>query len=43
MLGIWLFFGIFGLGMGIVLAARVAARGAAELETQHDHHHLKWE
>jgi hypothetical protein len=43
MLGIWLFFGIFGLGIGIVLAGRAAARGAADLEAQQDHRRVTWE
>lgn len=42
MLGLWLFFGIFIGGIGVVLAARSFARGAAEMEQQ-ESHRLTWE
>jgi hypothetical protein len=42
MLGFWLFFGILGGGLALVVAARAFARGAAELELE-EKHKLTWE
>ncbi len=42
MLGIWLFCGIFFGGIGLVVAARAFARGAAELDQQ-EQTRLTWE
>ena len=42
MLGMWLFFGIFGGGIAVVIAARAFARGAAELELE-EQQKLTWE
>ena len=44
MLGMWLFFGIFGGGLAVVSAARAFARGAADLEVElEEQQKLTWE
>ena len=42
MLGMWLFFGILGGGLALVIAGRAFARGAAELDLE-DRQKLTWE
>ncbi len=42
MLGMWLFFGILGGGLALVMAGRAFARGAAELDVQ-EQQKLTWE
>ncbi len=42
MLGMWLFFGILGGGLALVVVARGFARETAELELE-DQHKLTWE
>lgn len=43
MLGIWLFVGTFVVGLGIVLAGRAFARGAAAFDAQDQERKLTWE